>query len=225
MYKKILCLMIICLLTGCKQDENLISTLTLEENKTLETTFKDKCEFEQDIYYQSGNKRLFLNCVDNILVIENQNEISLKDYLDRGNDIDEVIDKLILNLNDHYESNGNDVYTDDNTTIISCSDSNRANEDYLIGKKNADNDLDKACVILQANYEITATITEVYDDMIIVENVSDNTDKYAITRTTAFEKNTLEKLKTGAVITFTYTGGGDFSDPPQIRAISISVVK
>ncbi len=211
-------------MTGCQRNKNLDSVLNLEKDVKLKTTFKNNCEYDMDIYYQNENNRMYLNCIESIDIIDEQNRISLKEYLDKEEiDINYLLSK-IYNLNSN-NNDGNVIYKDKNIIVISCNSTYSANKDIVIGNVDGNYDMAKICQTSEQNLKVTAVVTELYEDDMIVENVNDNKDKYNITRISVFEKKVLNDLKVGSVITFLYNGNRDLTDPPKIRVSNIKIVR
>lgn len=226
MSKKVLCLLIMCLLTGCTHEENLSSKLNLGTDIYLETTFTRDCKNSMDIYYQNNEQRIYLNCIDDIDILKADKKISLKDYLDKDTtDVNEFTEKLYSSLNLKRTEEENEIYEDSNLILISCNKDSESAKDIVIGKTSVEYDMNKMCISHQRTIEITATIKEIYDDEILVEKLNSPRDKYIITRTTAFEKSLLENLKVGTTITFTYSGTADLTDPPKIRVSSLKIAE
>ena len=225
MHKLILCLIIGCLMTGCQRIENLESILNLENNIQLETIFKNNCEYDMDIYYQNENNRLYLNCVDNIDISDGQTKKTLKEYIDKEDvDLNDLLKKITSNLSSDT-NNENDIYKDEKIMLVSCSSVDGDKKDIIIGKSKNDYDIKKFCLPPQHTLKVTAIITELYEDDMIVESVNDSKDKYNITRISTFEKNFFENLMVGTIITFSYNGSKDLTDPPKIRATDIKIIK
>lgn len=227
MYRKILWLIIIVFLTGCQNNyekPNLKSEIYLEENVRLETTFKEGCEYQTEIYFQTRTQEVYLNCIDSIDVIEGQNKISLKDYLDTHNsDIDSLITKVISNLTLTDNTDDNLIYKDKDMVVYVCEEYDGTQE-IVVGNIEGKDETNLYCTRRPKNFYITARITEVFDDDIIVESIGYEKQIFTITRTGALEKNLLEHLKVGTTIGFTFTGNTALSNPPQIKASEIRII-
>lgn len=218
--KKILLLTCILLLTGCIKKE------TFKNNNLLEVEFKDKCYNDINQYYHNGREKLFLQCINNINIKEDNVKIDLKDYIENNYDsLDEFIEQIInkSDLKNIFGADNNQVYQNNDMQIIKC---NTLNKYYYIGNKELYQNSENLCFNTSDKIHKKAIIDNVFDNYIEVHTIDDKTEeKYIITDKQTFDIQVEKKLRKGSIIKFSSFGNVNLSDPPQINVTEIKILE
>lgn len=143
--KKIVILFIILLITGCGK-----LSVNLEQDYKIEPIELKKCsnDYEPKEYYSDENQKIYLICLSDIMLKDDKNTISLKDYLKQEqNTINKVITEFTTKLNYEtglfdggtliYKSNKNSENIDGDLILIQCN-TLEGNKDIYIGSENID---------------------------------------------------------------------------------------
>lgn len=141
MKKIILFTCIIILLTGCSKKE---SQEPPKEEKPkidyrIDTIERENCENEVKEYYSKDDQTVYLVCLDEVTLLENN--MTLKETLERGKKIDEFASDLSSLLTIHaslldggtsiYRDTGGTIYTKNGLTLIKCNKTDGRKDIYI----------------------------------------------------------------------------------------------
>lgn len=151
--KKIIFLILsILLLSGCNE-RDLPQEEIVNQNKPLKETTNDNLDDRLTInikettdctnaltkYYEEENRRIYLSCLDEIiLTTSNNKDITLKYYLQNINKpYDDSINSLVDNIDnvDYFSDGGTKLYKTNKYAILLCNTLD-GNKDIYIGNKN-----------------------------------------------------------------------------------------
>ena len=228
MYKKVIISIFLLSLAGCNSKNKSHIDIRLDTNTVAAIVFTDNCSYDTDIYYQTGKKRLYLNCLDNFDIIIDKEKMPLKEYLDSSKiSLDEIIENFTQSFRSTIDERENSIYEDDYLTVYICNEGNGSyNKDILISPTiyTKNENIKKFCNYNQSVFSITAHIEKRYEDSILVKDVEHDRESYIITRIDVFESDLLAQLIEGKTIEFLYSGSKDLSDPPIIQALEIRII-
>ncbi len=136
--KLVVILFMLVVVSGCNSEIKKI-----DQNYDIETEEKNTCFGDTKEYYKDGEQTIYLYCLNQINVYDDNNKISLKDYIQKNNlTIDEAIYHLVskLNLEETLWDGGTKIYrdtqdektTNNGLTVIQCHTLEN-NQDIYIG--------------------------------------------------------------------------------------------
>ena len=137
--KKIITLLcFIFVLTGCGSN--------ISDEYSVKIKTMNNCDNKVKEYYRNDKQTIYLVCVKDVILKDDNKSISLKNYIKKNdaninNVIDDIIDKLIPKASlltgevTVYPDGGTLKYTNDLYTIVKC---NTNNKDIYIGQKDLD---------------------------------------------------------------------------------------
>lgn len=79
--KEILLLILVCLLTGCKNNET--DSLLISDYK-LNIIQSNNC-LDRRLYTTTDDKNIYLECINEVMLEKDEDKITLKQYLDSNN--------------------------------------------------------------------------------------------------------------------------------------------
>lgn len=137
--KKVLILCsLLFLFTGCGEKN------VLMDDFVISTIGKKNTEVEATFYYSDGDRTIYLVNLEEVQLVDENGETSLKDYVEKVANLEMAMDSVIgpLYVKEHMFDGGTRIYADDpekqvtssGITIISCR-TMEGNKDYYIGPK------------------------------------------------------------------------------------------
>lgn len=114
MIKGIMVLITLCLISGCKDKMSL-----LINDYRLNVNESESCN-DKKLYTNIDGKNIYLKCIDEVLLEKDNDNITLKEYLD-NNDFKTFITELEKQVEPTiYKDGGTKVYKSNNITIVVC---------------------------------------------------------------------------------------------------------
>ncbi len=137
MKKIMIILLLLFIVCGCKKKE-----VNLDKEYTIETSELSNCTQEIYDYLEIDGQKVFLSCLDEVYLKDNENKITLSDYLNQdGYSIDIFASELSYKLVEEesisdevriFRDNGPINYSNNGLTLIMCNTIN-GNRDVYIG--------------------------------------------------------------------------------------------
>ena len=114
--RSILLLAILCLLSGCKNNK---TDRLLINGYEIDITKSESCN-NKKFYLTVNGKSIYLKCIDDVIFKKDENNITLKEYL-QNSDFSTFVKELENQVKPQvYKDGGTKIYKKNDVTIVIC---------------------------------------------------------------------------------------------------------